>query len=425
MERSKYIILRKKVQKSKPPVRLGMFTTRSPGRGSIPGLGGPFAGSALGGLAGEEEVRAELQTETLSEAERFDMQRDEEVLGISAVMPVSLTRPVAATVGEVEQACHAGVAWGVATVAPNLPEQAGAGFKVAVLDTGIDPGHPAFRGVKLERRNFSDSWLEDDIHGHGTHCAATIFGRDVDGVRIGIARGVRDVLIAKVLNEQGQGDSAAIGRAILWAQENGAHVISLSVAIDFAGAVATHIEQGINPKAAAAKAISAYRDTVRLFDSLMQLVGRQQSFNGSRGVVVVAAAGNDSDRTAARPLRLDVDLPAAADGVIAVGAIGRGPQGYQVAPFSNANPHLCAPGVDIVSARAGGGLCVMSGTSTAAPHVAGVALLWWEQLVQADRRTRAEQIKTQLMAGRAKGGFAAGLGADDIGQGLALAPQQS
>ena len=110
MERSKYIILRKKVQKSKPPGRCGMFTTRSPGRGSMPGLGGPFVDSAFGAHAGEEIVRTEVQTESLSEAERCDMQGDEEVLAMTPVMPVSLTKSVAAPMSEVEQACQAKVA---------------------------------------------------------------------------------------------------------------------------------------------------------------------------------------------------------------------------------------------------------------------------------------------------------------------------
>ena len=69
---------------------------------------------------------------------------------------------------------------------------------VAVLDTGIDPNHVAFNGVNLTRRNFTAEG-DDDLHGHGTLCAGTIFGRDVNGLRIGVARGVSDAIIGKVL----------------------------------------------------------------------------------------------------------------------------------------------------------------------------------------------------------------------------------
>ena len=56
----------------------------------------------------------------------------------------------------------------------------GLGIVVAVLDTGIDATHPAFAGVTLVKKNFTTE-AAGDLHGHGTHCAGTIFGRDVSG----------------------------------------------------------------------------------------------------------------------------------------------------------------------------------------------------------------------------------------------------
>ncbi len=100
-----------------------------------------------------------------------------------------------------------------------------------MLDTGIDANHPAFAGVQLVQRNFTEE-PPQDLHGHGSHCAGTIFGRDVAGTRIGVARNIKRALIGKVLGEGG-GSSATLARAIHWALEEGAHVISMSLGIDF------------------------------------------------------------------------------------------------------------------------------------------------------------------------------------------------
>ena len=75
----------------------------------------------------------------------------------------------------------------------------------------------------------------------------TIFGRDVDGKRIGIARGVRKALIGKVLSDTGGGSSEMIFRGIQWALDEGAHVISMSLGFDFPGAVKRMEDLGCRP----------------------------------------------------------------------------------------------------------------------------------------------------------------------------------
>src|SRR5690606_41420985 len=111
----------------------------------------------------------------------------------------------------------------------------GEGITVAVLDTGIEASHPAFDGVKVIEKDFTGSG-DGDTNGHGTHCAGTIVGRDVDGTRFGVAQGVSTLLAGKVLGGAG-GGTDTIAEAIQWAVAEGANVISKSLGIDFPGFV--------------------------------------------------------------------------------------------------------------------------------------------------------------------------------------------
>ncbi|MDQ3644958.1 MAG: S8 family serine peptidase, partial [Actinomycetota bacterium] len=127
---------------------------------------------------------------------RAELLRDPEVLAIAPEMPIRLIEPVA------EEAALGDEVWGIAAVGADKSPFTGAENVVAVLDTGIDSSHPAFEGVTLVEEDFSGSGI-CDRQGHGTHCAGTIFGRDVEGTRIGVARGVSRALIGKVLDDGG------------------------------------------------------------------------------------------------------------------------------------------------------------------------------------------------------------------------------
>lgn len=100
-------------------------------------------------------------------------------------------------------------------------------------DTGSDPDHPAFDGVTLKRKDFTQEG-DDDTHEHGTHCAGTIFGQNADGLRIGVAPNTERALIGKVLGF-GSILSATIANAMQWALAADAYVISMSLGIDFPG----------------------------------------------------------------------------------------------------------------------------------------------------------------------------------------------
>jgi subtilisin family serine protease len=376
-----------------------------------------------GGPVGTPDAFIKL-VESIDERDVPDLVRDPAYLAAPSI-PVSLVMPVgiSATSAEsvVDEAMAKGGSWGVLDVASESGDQAGSNIVVAVLDTGIDPDHPAFRGVALEQKNFSNSPYPDDKHGHGTHCAGTIFGRDLDGVRIGVARGVRKALVGKVLDDNGRGTSEAIANGIQWAQMQGAQVISLSVGIDFGKLVIWYEEQGKERAEALSSALAAFRDTVRAFDGIA-LNLRMRGAMQRRGVIAVAASGNESARNASKPYVVDVSLPAAAVDVMSVGAVGRGAQGYDIAPFSNVNPQLCAPGVDIVSARRGGGLSAESGTSMAAPHVAGLAALWWEDAIRDNPNATGDLVRSRIIAGCRRTGFASSATPSDRGAGLARAP---
>ena len=194
---AKYTVLRDLAQRS----------TRSPGAG-------PVAESA-GNIPSEPAV----DIADLSRAEVRDLSRDQEVRAIAPVMPTALIEPFADGDSDTNLTAAGDVTWGVAAVGADASARTGAGVVVAVLDTGIDATHPAFTGVELVEQDFSGSG-NGDKQGHGTHCAGTIFGRDVDGMRIGVARGVGRALIGKVLDDNGSGDSDMIFSGIQWAIQN-------------------------------------------------------------------------------------------------------------------------------------------------------------------------------------------------------------
>jgi subtilisin family serine protease len=418
-----YFILR--VEKTKIPTRAQ--------RG--PNLEGARHGRVLGEAADEiaplpPADKVTIETARLTPSQTGDILADPANKIVTPSIPVCLVEPLSTDDPSLAklplqhdpmaEAMADKVTWGITAIGADQSPYTGQDVRVAVLDTGIRAGHPAFHGVQFIRENWTGDG-SDDGHGHGTHCAGTIFGRDVMGVRIGVARGVKTALIGKVLDDSGRGSTTAVLRGLHWAWTQKANVISMSLGFDFPALQTRLVESGRPAKLATSMALKAYRENLIAFSTLIDLITQENA--DSVGAVVVAASGNESLRLQDQNFVIDTSLPAAATPeIISVGAAMRTDGGLVIAPFSNINPVLCAPGFAVVSANVNDGLSALNGTSMACPHVAGAATLWWEYATKQIGKATASSVRA-LVVGRARtSGFAETVTHFDRGAGRVTAP---
>ena len=344
--------------------------------------------------------QSSLRTEVVeaTDHEVSMLKKDKTVVGVLPDMPFRHVQDMSGAAYAKEVAFEPpAISWGIESVgAHTLPETAGAGVRVAVLDTGIDTAHPAFRKLDLSNsyRDFTGTGLEDGV-GHGTHCAGTIFGADVTTTydqkehttRIGIARGIEEALVAKVLSARG-GSTETVADGVLWAMRRKAHVICMSLGLDFALEVERHRADGLDDAPAYSMALANYRENILVFERLAFLAGSAVSWPLP---LIIAAAGNSSQRPR---YVVEVEPPAASTGILSVAAHS---SSYEIWDRSNAAPDLSAPGVKICSAVPGCGLALSTGTSMAAPHATGVAAVIAQRLIE-EGKFNADRLRRGLLA---------------------------
>lgn len=360
-----------------------------------------------------------ITTECLSENELSEIKADPSVDRISHVMPTSLIHP---TQSQAANPSSNTVNWGIAATGADESPYNGSGVIVAVLDTGIDKEHPVFTGMNIIEKDFSNSG-NGDQKGHGTHCAGTIFGRKRDSYNIGVASGVQHALVGKVLGDNGTGESNMIIDALIWAMQQGANIISMSLGFDFPEMIKQQVKNGWPIELATSNALEVYRTNLYLFDSIMNMLKAQSAFG--KTPLVIAAAGNASRRNTNKQYRISTSLPAASEGILSVSAVGKNSDNmYSVADFSNINAQISAPGVDIISAKTGGGYQVLNGTSMACPHVAGIAALWWEALYKQGHNPTAKSVLNKLI-NTAEKNILKDYSNVDLGYGVVQAPKNT
>ncbi|MDW8053803.1 MAG: S8 family peptidase [Anaerolineae bacterium] len=225
-------------------------------------------------------------------------------------------------------------AWGI--------ERGKSSMLIAIIDTGVNYNHPDLVGkvrtdIDKDFVNNDDDAMDD--HGHGTFCAGIAAANTDNGLGIAGVCPNCQILPVKVLGSSGSGSASSVANGIRYAADKGAKIISMSL--------------GADPSCGCS-----------------QTIARAINYAFERGSLLIAASGNDSNKSS-------LSYPAASPRVMSVGATDHNDR---EAGFSNRSPSLdiLAPGVSVLSLSITA-TRVASGTSAAAPHVAGAAALVWSR----------------------------------------------
>lgn len=209
----------------------------------------------------------------------------------------------------------------------------GEGVRIAVIDTGCDLNHEDIKDNLLDGINLVNTNKDPiDDNGHGTHVSGTISASNNSIGMVGIAPKAK-IIPVKALDGDGRGDNKNVTRAILWAVERGADIITMSLGSEYPS---SDMENAIK-------------------------------YAKSKNVVIFCAAGNSG-------IDSGIQYPAKYSTTISIGAIN---EQLEICEFSCCGPELdfLAPGYNIISAVPGNSYASMSGTSMATPFAVGCAAL--------------------------------------------------
>ncbi|OGN97195.1 MAG: hypothetical protein A2Z77_06410 [Chloroflexi bacterium RBG_13_51_36] len=231
-----------------------------------------------------------------------------------------------------------------------------ASINIAILDTGVDLDHPDLANKIISNVNFSGSPTVDDVCGHGTHVAGIAAAMTNNGIGVAGLGYSAAIMNVKVMGDSGTGTYSAIASGIIWAADNGADVINMSLG--------------------GSSASSILQDAV--------------NYAWSKGAVVVAAAGNGGSTAPMYPACYTDCMAVAATDAID----GK-------ASWSNYGDwvDVAAPGVCIYSTLKDNNYGYKSGTSMASPHVAGLAALVFATVFDANGDGRLnDEVRSRIEA---------------------------
>jgi subtilisin family serine protease len=264
----------------------------------------------------DQSVKGTYSVLTTEASNIVDLEKDENVGGVETDIPVKMFTDT--------------IDWGVVRVgASNVwAEGSGAGVPVAIIDTGIQINHPDLANNIVSGYDFvNNDTSGNDDNGHGTHVAGIVAATMNGSGSVGASYSAK-LMPIKVLNESGYGYLSDVAKGIYYAADNGARIINMSLGTSYDS------------------------DTLR----------NAVQYAANKGVLIVAAAGNDYGSPCS--------YPAAYSSVICVVATD---QDNKLAGFSNVGGELAAPGVSNYSTYLNSTYAKLSGTSMASPHIAGSA----------------------------------------------------